>query len=77
MKTIRRLLPTLSAVLCGATLLLLLADRIQPGLDLFLREPVKLCVLITCVVVIAASAVRLSAQRRRLRKRLARRKQGE
>ncbi len=70
----KRFLPTASAVLCAATLVLLLADRVRPGLDLFLREPVKWFLLITCIVVIAASAVKLADERRRLRRRLARKK---
>mgnify|MGYP002508739501 CR=1 FL=1 len=55
-------------------LLLLLVDRIRPGLDLFLKEPVKCFVLVVCMTVIASSAVRLADQRRRLRRRLARKK---
>ena len=74
MKTVRRLFPGLSAALCVVMLLLLLVDRIRPGLDLFLKEPVKCFVLVVCMAVIASGAVRLADQRRRLRRRLARKK---
>lgn len=76
MKAIRKVLFGINAALCAATLLLLLVDCVRPGLDLFLREPVKWFLLATCAVVIASGAIRLADQRRRLRRRLARRRKG-
>ena len=74
MKTTGRVLSAISAVLCAATLVLLLLDLVKPGLDLFLKASVKGFLLLTSVVVIAASALRIADARRRLRRRLARRK---
>jgi len=73
MKTTRKVFSALSAALCAATLVLLLVDGVKPGLDLFLKAPVKGFLLLTCAVVIAASALRVADERRRLRRRLERR----
>ena len=43
MKTTGRVLSAISAVLCAATLVLLLLDLVKPGLDLFLKASVKGC----------------------------------
>ncbi len=75
MKKIKKVLPPLSAALCALCLVLLLIDLVSPGLSLFLKPWVKLYLLVPCVSVIAASAVKLSQTRRRLRRRLA--KQGK
>lgn len=74
MKTMKRILSTASAALCAAALILLAVDLVKPGLDMFLKEPVKWFLLVTSIVVIAASAVKLADERRRLRRRLARKK---
>jgi amino acid transporter len=74
MKTTGRVLSAIGAVLCAATLVLLLLDLVKPDLDLFLKASVKGFLLLTCVVVIAACALRIADTRKRLRRRLARRK---
>ena len=74
MKTMKKILPTVDVALCVATLLLLLVDLVKPGLDLFLTAPVKWFLLVTCAVTIAAGAVKLADERRKLRRRLARKK---
>jgi hypothetical protein len=74
MRTVKRILSTASAALCTATLILLAVDLVKPGLDLFLKDAVKWFLLVTSIVVIAASAVKLANARRKLRRRLARKK---
>ena len=72
MKMIKKALPPVSAALCAVCMLLLLIDRIAPDLSLFLKPWVKQYILITCLTTIAASCVKLSRTRRRLRRKLAR-----
>ncbi len=72
MKKIKKALPPVSAALCAVCMILLLIDRIAQDLSLFLKPWVKLYILVTCLTVIAASCVKLSRTRRRLRRKLAR-----
>ena len=65
-------LPLASAALCAVTLLILLADAIWHGADLFLNGGVKVIALITCLLA-SANGIRLIARQRRREREMRRR----
>lgn len=69
MKTLKKLLPPISAAMSAACLLLLLADLIWPDVSLFLKNPVKWFLLACSVSVIAGSAALIDRERRQVRRR--------
>ena len=61
-----------SAALCAVTLLILLADLIWPGANLFLNEAVKGLLLVTCLLA-SANGIRLIARQRNREREMRRR----
>lgn len=70
MKRLKKLLPPLSAAMCMICMALILLDALKPDWSLFLKPAVKWYVLACCASVFAASAILISNQRRRVRRRL-------
>ena len=69
MKYLNRWLPRAAAALCALMLALLLADLVFPKADLFLRESVKLFLLVACLCCAGCGVLLASRQRRRARQR--------
>jgi len=65
----RRNIPRLNLILCGACLLLLLADWLLPEILLFNEKPAKIVALIACISTFLTAVLQIAANRKRARRK--------
>ena len=59
----------MNLILCGACLLLLLADGLLPEILLFNEKPAKIVALIACVSTFLTAVLQIAAGRKKARRR--------
>lgn len=70
----RRNIPWINLIVCGACLLLLLADRLLPDIMLFNEKPAKIVALIACIATTITAVIQIARNRKKARIRAARRR---
>ncbi|MBE5772398.1 MAG: hypothetical protein E7337_00510 [Clostridiales bacterium] len=69
----RRNIPRLNIIICGACLLLLLADRFLGRIYLFNEKPAKIVALVACLSTFLTCVLRIARNRKNARRRRKRR----
>lgn len=63
----RRNIPRINLIICGACLLLLTADRLLPEILLFNEKPAKIIALVACASSFLTAAFQIAANRKKIR----------
>ena len=65
----RRNIPWINLVLCGACLLMLGLDRLLPEAMLFNEKPAKIVALIACLSALVTASLQIAHNRKKARRR--------
>jgi len=65
----RRNIPRINIIICGACLLLLIADRLLPEIMLFNEKPAKIIALVACLSTFATAVLQIADARKKARRR--------
>lgn len=65
----RRNIPRLNLIICGACLLLLAADKLLPEILLFNEKPAKIIALVACISSFLTAFLQIAATRKKARRK--------
>ncbi|MBR6767708.1 MAG: hypothetical protein IKM02_07145 [Clostridia bacterium] len=65
----RRMIPGINLIICGACVLLIAVDALMPQLLLFNEKPAKIFALAACISTFVTASVQIAANRKQARRK--------